>query len=306
MAVEFNPQRHESVVANYNAGIQNVDFKNAAEVQRALINQWVSDHTQQKINDLIPPGALNATTRMVLANAVYFKGTWQDPFEESQTETKDFFNWGKNKTQVAMMSKWCDTSRYTAFNSDGTPFTTPKTLPEGTSRSVGYPQDGVQVIELAYNGGELSMLVMLPTKRAGLAVLISSLSAEQIDQWESAMEVRDVEVNLPKFKLEVNYDLNEALTRQGMKAAFEADIADFTGIGEEGLFISNVLHKAFIEVNEKGTKAAVATSVMMAPSAAPARDIPFVPQFVADHPFLFLIRHHQTGLILLVGKVESL
>lgn len=296
----------ETIASDYQAAIQNVDFKKAADKQRLQINQWISKHTQQKINDLLPPGSIDAMTRMVLANAIYFRGTWQEPFNESQTEDKDFFNQGTNKVHVSMMSKWCSTSRYAAFNSDGSPFATPRMLAEGTAPSRGYPTDGFQVVELAYNGGDLSMFVVLPMQPTGLAALIGSLTSEQVDQWEQTLAVRNFELQLPRFKLEVTYDLNRALNQLGMKAAFDANSADFTGMGSEGLFISRVLHKAFIEVNEKGTEAAAATAVVMAVTAAPAREIPFNPQFIADHPFLFLIKHRPSGLTLFVGKVESL
>ncbi len=296
----------DKVAADYHAVIQNVDFKSAAEKQRLMINQWVSDHTQQKINDLLPPGTIDSMTRMVLANAIYFRGTWQEPFQESQTQKRDFLNHGTSKVQVSMMSKWCGTSRYAAFNSDGSPFATPRTLPEGSSPDQGYPQDGYQVAELAYNGGDLSMMVVLPTKPTGLNTLVDSLTSEQVDRWEETLEVRDFQLLLPKFKMEVTYDLNRALTQLGMKAAFDANLADFTGMGAEQLYISQVIHKAFIEVTEKGTEAAAATAVVMETTSAPVREIPFNPKFHADHPFLFLIRHRPSGLILFLGKVESL
>ncbi len=289
----------------YGAAIENVDFKHAAETQRVRINKWVSEHTEKKINDLIQPGVLDSLTRMVLANAIYFRGTWQEPFTESQTKQKQFFNRGVAESQVATMSKYFESGRYAAFHGDGSEFATPTTLPEGASPDQGYPTDGFQAVELPYNGDDMSMLVLLPRQRDGLGKLISLLAADRIPAWDLALQARDFNIELPKFKLEVAYDLNETLKRQGINDAFNPNAADFSGISPEGIFISKVVHKAFVEVNEKGTEAAAATAVVMTRASA-VRELPFVPNFFADHPFLFLIRNRHTGLILFLGKVETL
>jgi serpin B len=295
----------ETLQEFYGAEVENVNFRGDAETQRGRINAWVSEHTEHKINDLIPPGMLTAMTRMVLANAVYFRGTWQEPFDEAQTSAKTFYNQGATASQVPTMSKLYKGGRYGAFNSDGTPFSTPRTLSDGASPDQGYPKDGFQVVELPYNGDDLSMLVVLPSRRDGLTALIRDLTAEQLERWESALQKRDVSVQIPKFKLEVNYNLKETLRKLGMNAPFTPGSANFSGISQEELVISDVLHKASIEVNEKGTEAAAATAVIMERTSAFLQP-PFIPQFHADHPFLFLIRNRQTGMVLFLGKLESL
>ena len=290
----------------YHAAIENVDFSGEPEIQRKRINDWVSNSTEQKIKDLLPVGVVTSQTRMVLANAVYFRGTWEDPFQESQTAPKPFFNLASHETLVPTMFKYCTSSRYGAFNSDGTLFDSPKTLPADASPTAGYPQNGCQVAELNYNGGELSMLILLPTDRNGLETLVQTLSAEKMESWAQSLEERDFQIELPKFKMEAKYDLKQSLTSMGMHDAFEPTAADFSAISPQGLFISEVLHKAFIEVNEKGTEAAAATAVVMNPTSARIEDIPFIPEVIANHPFAFLIRHRQSGLILFIGKVEQL
>lgn len=296
----------DRVKSAYAAGVENVDFKKSFETQRNRINSWIADHTEQKIKDLIPDGALSSDTRLVLANAIYFRGTWEEPFEEAQTKAAAFFDQQAKETQVKMMNKFCESASYAAFNIDGTHFETPRTLPEGSDQSLGYPKAGFQMIELTYNGGDLSMVIMLPTKNTTLAAIVESLSATQLEACVKAMKIRDFRLQLPKFKLESTYNLNAQLEKLGMKIAFDPNSADFSGMSREQLFISKVLHKAFVDVNEKGTEAAAATAVLMAAASAPLREIPFIPQFVADHPFLFLIRHRQSDLILFLGKVESL
>ncbi len=303
------PVEHEfqnTLAQDYDAAIENVNFSGDPETQRTRINEWVSTATEQKIKELLSVGTVTSQTQMVLANAVYFHGTWEDPFQESQTTPKPFFNLGSNQTLVSTMFKYCTSSRYGAFTSDGKLFNSPSTLPEDAEPTAGYPQSGCQVVELNYNGGDLSMMILLPTNRNGLGSLIQTLSAERIESWANSLEKRDFRIELPKFKLEAKYDLKELLTSMGMHDAFQASAADFSAISPQGLFISEVIHKAFIEVNEKGTEAAAATAVVMAPTSAQIADIPFVPELIADHPFAFLIRHRHTGLILFVGKVEQL
>lgn len=302
---DVNPGFAEKIRTFYAAVAENVDFKNAPEDQRERINEWVSEHTEQKIQQLIPRGGLPSSTRMVLANAVYFRGTWSEPFERSQTAPLPFYQQGKNEVAVPTMSKLVETGRYGAYNTDGKLFATPKMMREGAPPDQGYPKDGFQIIELPYNGDDLSMIVVLPSQRNGLASLIKALSSTKLDGWINQLAAREFMINLPKFKQEVTYDLEDVLKKQGMIAAFDPSSADFSGISSEGLYISKVKHKAFVEVNEEGTEAAAATVVMMAPTAA-FRDVPFTPVFRADHPFLYIIRNRHTGLILFLGKVESI
>ncbi len=300
-----NPEYVGNLRQHYSTAVEIVDFSNTPDVQRERINQWVSVHTGQKIAQLLVPGTITAMTRMAVANAVYFRGVWAEPFDESQTTSSTFFAQGKTKVTVPTMSKYLESGRYAAFNHNGTLYATPRTERNGAPPGEGYPKDGLQVVELDYNGDEISMVVLLPSQHTGLAKLIQSMTFESLDRWLNQMDSRDVTIKLPKFKQETSYDLSEVLRRQGTIAAFDANAADFSGISSEGIYISKIAHKAIVEVNEQGTEAAAATAVIMNPTSAAICDVPFIPEFRADHPFLFLIRNRNSGLILFLGKVES-
>jgi serine protease inhibitor len=285
------------------------DFKNAPEQQRTRINNWVAEQTNQMILDLIAKGDVDNQTAMVLVNAIYFLGTWSTPFERSQTKDTLFRSSANKTTNVSMMSNQnMEQGRYGAFHADGTSFETPTEKPENASPEFGYPEGGFQVAELPYNGNSLSMLIVVPNKDGGLPNLISLLTPEMLHAWSEAMAFRAFKIKLPKFKIECSTDLNAPLKALGMKLAFDDRHANFTGIAEsrDDLFISKVVHKAVIDVNEQGTEAAAATAVIMSVrSAAPMRTLPFVPSVVADHPFLFLIRNTQTGAILFMGQFTN-
>lgn len=318
------------------------DFQRAGEAQRNRINQWVSERTAQKIQELIPSGAITPLTRLVIANAIYFKGLWAKPFDPKATRPAEFTLGGGRKVQADLMhARNFDDGAYAAFHADGSLIETPKTLPAGASAEQGYPSGaGFQVVELPYessaptdaaaadanaatrgrgpqrsngahsSGDGLSMLVFLPRRPDGLSDLVSSLTADKIAAVAQQLEARPFHVALPKFKVEARYALNEPLQSLGMRKAFSSTEADFSGLTdsrdpEHELYISAVFHKAFVEVNEEGTEAAAATGVVMATRAAAVGDPPFVPSFTADHPFLFAIRHRQTGLILFIGQVEK-
>lgn len=288
----------------YDAALENVSFSANPDAEREKINRWISDKTGQKINNIVPAGAITRVTRMVLANAIYFRGTWQDPFDTKQTKPAPFFNQGVRQVEVPMMSKYCESGRYAAFRADGSSFDTPSTLAVGADANEGYPKDGFQVMELGYNGGDLQMWIALPMAKAGLAAMMDTLDAAKIDSWDKALKTRDVQLAIPRFKLEADYDLQSTLEHLGMKSAFDPNSANFSGMSQEAVFISKVLHKSFVDVNEKGTEAAAATIVMMAPAAA--AEIPFVPVFIADHPFMFMIRHRPSGTVLFTGVVQRL
>lgn len=313
-SLPINPNFVQIVSEFYgSAGAFPVDFIGAPESQRESINRWVSDRTREKIKDVIPMGLINSMTRMVLANAIYFKGTWASPFDESQTEVGLFTpRTGKMLNAFMMSQRSLKAGRYGAFQADGSLFETPKMIEEGAEERTGYPGgDGFQIVELPYNGDQISMLILLPRSTDGLGALTALLTADRLKQWDQALATREFQLKLPRFKLETNYSLKDSLVRMGMVRAFDdrPGVADFSGLSssrdpQHQLYISAVLHKAFVEVNEKGTEAAAATVVIMAPTGAPLRR-PFVPSFNADHPFLFLIRDKLSGLILFIGKVES-
>ncbi len=287
------------------------DFQKSADAERVRINDWVATQTYGKIRDIIPVGSLSPETRLVIANAIYFKGNWAKPFEASRTANAEFTDENKKKTQVSMMfAPALKEAWYAAFESDGTAFETPAMANAAPGQDKLYPgNDGYQVVELPYAGEQLSMLIVLPRTVDGLNKLVASMTADQFETIRQQLKSRPVHVKLPKFKLESNYDLIPDLKALGMQAAFSPDAADFSGLTdslspEHRLYISLVIHKAYVDVNEQGTEAAAATIVGMARAAAPAAR-PFIPEFTADRPFLFSIIDRQTNNILFIGKVNS-
>ncbi|MFO1064276.1 MAG: serpin family protein [Pirellulales bacterium] len=195
-----------------------VDFKNDFEKQRARINQWVSDHTAGKITDILTPGTIDSLTRFVLANAIYFKGTWSRPFEVSQTKPQTFFGAGGNEVQIPMMNAWgFEAGKYAAFKADGSNFETPTMVPIDFKDEEGYPdKDGFVAAELPYNGDVLSMLVLLPRSKDGLKKLSASITAEKLAKVSASLQNRTMHLQLPRFKLDSNYDLRAILTSLGM------------------------------------------------------------------------------------------
>jgi len=247
----------------YGCEITPVDYRADAEGARRRINTWVEEQTNDKIKDLIAEGFLNAQTRLVLANAIYFKGDWASQFKPEATRPAPFMLMDGTRANVPMMSQTAD------FKLANT--------------------ETVQALELPYEGGDLSMVVLLPNP--GEKPALESL--EDLDFRE--MEVM---VQLPKFKIETEFYLGKTLASLGMPLAFSGQ-ADFSGMdGSHNLLIDEVVHKAFIEVNEEGTEAAAATAVGIRATSMP-------PQFIADHPFLFLIRENSTGTILFIGRVTD-
>ncbi len=260
---------------HYGAGLREVDFARATEAARRTINTWVEKETKDKIKDLIQPGVLSALTELVLINAIYFKGTWADPFDEKSTRDASFTLGAGDQVKVPTMHR-TDDFRYA----------------EG---------EGFQALELPYEGNDLSMVIVLPREADGLAALEARLSAENLESWLAGLRRRKVRVALPRFTMTSSFRLEEALKSLGMTDAFSGR-ADFSGMnGTGGLFISAVIHKAFVDVNEEGTEAAAATAVVMMKSAAPRRPV----VFQADPPFLFLIRDNRSGSILFIGRLAN-
>jgi serpin B len=260
---------------NYGASVAPLDFS-APEPARKTINTWVEDKTNQKIKDLIPIGALDTATRLVLVNAIYFKGNWTSPFQADATKDAPFRLPSGQTVQAPLMFQ---------------------------KKHFGYGEtDDLQVLEMPYAGDDLSMLVLLPKKADGLAALENNLTAANLAKWTQEMRSPDVMVYLPKFKMTCRFSLNDTLKAMGMSDAFDAGKADFSGMdGTRNLFISAAVHKAFVEVNEQGTEAAAATGIAMGLTSLPAPPI----EFRADHPFLFLIRERQTGSLLFLGRVTD-
>ena len=264
--------------AQYGAELASLDFAQTEEA-RKTINAWVEKQTAGKIVDLIPAGVLDEMTRLVLTNAIYFKGKWSDEFKKERTEDAAFYLTKSREVTVPMMHQ------------------TRKFLYAET-------KDG-QVLRLPYAGDDLSMIVLLPREVDGLAALEKSLDADAFDGWTSKLRAREVRVFLPRFKMTAEFQLADALKALGMTLAFSNE-ADFSGISTvEGLNISAVIHKAFVDVNEEGTEAAAATAVVIAPTAAPVDDPQEPAVFRADHPFVFVIRDNRTGAVLFAGRVTN-
>ena len=272
----FLPEFLDRTQKYYGAGLQELDFVSATEKARQSINKWVEDKTKQKIKDLVKPGILNALTRLVLTNAIYFKGNWASQFEEKYTKEAPFSISPDKSVPVLLMYQKAK-FKYAEY-------------------------DDVQILELPYKSEDLSMIVMLPRQADGLAKLEKSLTPKTLREYLEKLRKREVRVYLPKFKLTCEFGLSKILAAMGMPDAFNVRNADFTGMtaGNE-LFISAVLHKAFVDVNEEGTEAAAATGVVMQLKSAPRP----VPVFRADHPFLFLIRDTRTDSILFMGRLSN-
>ena len=259
----------------YGAEMGLVDFVNEAEAARGEINGWVRKETADKITDLIPPGVLGPATRLVLANAIYFRGDWARQFEKSATQDQPFHVTGDRTVTAPLM-----------FGK----------IPAGyAARADG----GLKVLELPYKGDEVSMLVLLPDAPDGLPALEAKLTADTYRAWTTDLVRRDVLVYLPRFSVESRFALAPTLGAMGMPLAF-TDRADFSGMdGKRDLFLSAVVHKARVDVDERGTEAAAATGVAIRTLAVQQEP----PAFRADHPFLFVIRHNPTGAILFLGRV---
>ena len=262
---------------DYGAGLNQVDFKGATEAARQTINQWVEQKTQDKIKDLLQPGSLRSDTRLVLTNAIYFKGDWQTQFDKAQTKNEDFhLSQGQTATAPLM-------HREGGFNYfDGGTF---------------------QVLEIPYKSKELSMIVFLPKDIGGLGGLEQSLTAGNTQQWLRRLApVSKVIVTMPKFKMTQEFELGATLGAMGMPKAFSSS-ADFSGMtGHRDFAISAIIHKAYVDVNEEGTEAAAATAVTMrAMAMRPVEQAP--PVFRADHPFIFVIRDNGSDSILFMGRV---
>jgi serpin B len=269
---EFLSEFLDVLAENYGAGLRVLDFAGAPEESRVTINDWVSDQTENRIEDLIPPDAINPLTRLVLTNAIYFNAAWAEPFEPALTEDGPFYLLDGGEATVPMM-------RQTA--------------------SFGYAEgEGVQAVELPYDGGELSMVILLPN--AGeFDAFESALDAGRVDGIVEDLAHRQVALTMPKFEFESGFSLVDALKALGMPDAFTG-AADFSGMtGDRELFIGEVVHKAFVSVDEAGTEAAAATAVMMELAAVPEEPV----EVTVDRPFIFVIRDIETGVVLFVGRV---
>lgn len=261
----------------YEAGFKEVDYINdiAREQTRQTINSWVENKTNGKIKNLISPRDLTSLTRLVLTNAIYFKGKWEFQFKPEDTKTMPFYITEKDTVDTPMMYQRAE-FKYTEDND-------------------------VQVLELPYTGGDISMVIILPKTEVLLSNVEKELSMERLNSWLSKLSKQEVDVYIPRFKLEKRFILNEPLQKLGMIDAFDEERANFSGITVQSkLYITSVIHQAFVEVNEEGTEAAAATAVIMGTKAVISR-----PVFQANRPFIFFIRDLRSGSILFIGRLVT-
>ncbi len=262
------------VAADYGAPLEQLDFIGASEPSRVHINDWVADQTRDRIQELLPAGSVTSDTRLVLTNAVYFNGKWKHQFKTDMT-TNQPFRLADGQVQSTPTMYQLERFGYGHF-------------------------DGYQMLEMPYEGDDLSMVVVLPDADDGLAALEAALTAEAFAANVDNLFQRDVHVHLPKFTFRDQASLRSSLQALGMVDAF-TDNADFSGIADAGLAISEVVHKTFIEVNEIGTEAAAATGVIFELTSLPPPPV----EFRADHPFLFALRDRHTDGILFWGRLAD-
>ena len=277
----FLPDYLKLVQADYGAGFHRVNFKLAPDSVRETINAWVEKQTNDKIKDLLSPGVVNPSTRMVLTNAIYFKGDWQDQFDKEATQKEEFH---LSATQWVMAPMMHRTDGYRYY--DGGTF---------------------QALELPYAGDEIAMVVLLPKEKEGLPALEQLFTSGAAGDWIQKLEFVDkVILTLPRFTMTQQFELSEALSAMGMPQAFSG-AADFSGMtGKPDFTISAAIHKAYIDVNEQGTEAAAATSIVMRATAM-RYSAPEPPPIVfrADHPFLFILLDTRSGGMLFLGRVTD-
>lgn len=264
----------DTLAENYGAGMHIVNFAGDAAGSADIINGWVKKNTEDKIPKLIPVEAITADTVLILTNAIYFNAAWKEPFKVDDTKDGNFEKQDGSTISVPMMSGF----RETAYGEGG----------------------GYQAVQLPYDGDELSMLIILP-EAGTLANFEASLDGAKLDAIIGSMSEHLVDIKMPKFKIEYDLSLKKTLSAMGMEIAFQSGPADFTGINSGGRpYIQEVLHKAFVGVNEAGTEAAAATAVIVGDESAPQPAA-----LTLDRPFLFAIRDNLTGSLLFVGRVAD-
>ncbi|KAG3293763.1 serpin B4 [Ictidomys tridecemlineatus] len=277
---QFLQEYLDGIKKFYLATVESLDFKNAAEESRKRINSWVESQTNEKIKDLFPSGTIDQNTRLVLVNAVYFKGRWDKEFKKEWTTEAKFWQNKNVSKSVQMMAK------------------------SGHFNFAFLEDVQAKILEMPYKGNDLSMVLLLPNEADGLQELEDKLTAEKLMEWTSprSMEMTNVNVHLPRFKVEETYNLKTMLSAMGMEDVFCPQKADLSGMtGTQGLSVSKVVHKSFVEVNEEGTEAAATTGIVVKATSAPMPAI----SFYCDHPFLFFIKQNKTHSILFFGRVSS-
>uniref|UniRef100_A0A8C8XA16 Serpin family B member 3 n=1 Tax=Panthera leo TaxID=9689 RepID=A0A8C8XA16_PANLE len=273
----FLQEYMDNVKKFYLASVESVDFQKAAEETRKKINSWVESQTNGKIKDLLPENSLESTV-LVLVNAVYFKGLWDKKFDKKYTVEEKFWL-NKDTSKPVQMMKQSSVFNFTSLE-----------------------DVQAKILEMPYKGKDLSMMLLLPNEVDGLQKLEDQLTAEKLAEWTSSQNMSDrwVDLYLPRFKVEDDYDLKATLQALGMLDAFNTQRANFSGMtGSLDLAVSKALHKSFVEVTEEGTEATASTDVNAGYTSLPTY------HFRCDHPFLFFIKHNKTNCILFLGRVSS-
>ena len=270
---EFVPEFLDTLAADYGAGMRVVDFVGATEAARQAINDWVAGETNDRITDLIPEGVLSEMTRLVLTNAVYLDATWASIFEKDATADAPFFLLDGSEVSVSTMHQ-----------------------EESFPYAAG---EGWKAVELPYVGGQLAMLLVVPDS-GRFAEVEGLIGSGLLDEVTAALEGVEVRLALPRFEFRAKSSVADLLAGLGMPSAFDPGLADFSGMStQDRLFISDVIHEAFIRVDEEGTEAAAATAVIMDLTSAPVD----VVDLQIDRPFLFSLYDRETGEILFMGRV---
>ncbi|MGD0795372.1 MAG: serpin family protein [Dehalococcoidales bacterium] len=272
---KFTSSYLDLLAQNYGAGLRILDFIKAPEPSRQAINSWVSDKTEGKIKDLLPQGSVTDMTRLVLTNAIYFNAAWASQFEKTSTHDGQFHLLTGSDVTVPMMFQ-----EHNFKYAEGADY---------------------QAVELPYDGNQLSMLVILPAA-GSFSSFEPSLTSQALGDIIGKLQSNPVNLTMPKFTIESSFGLKQTLTGLGMAQAFDPSRADFSGMdGAKDLYISDVVHKAYVTVDEAGTEAAAASGVIVGTTAMPVN----IKNVTLDHPFIFLIRDIPTGAILFIGRVMN-
>lgn len=310
---DFLPEFIDLNKKYFDAGLSELDFIQQPEEARKTINVWVEEHTKEKIKALIPPGTIDDLTRLILTNAIYFKGNWVIPFKEENTKPADFNVTEEKRIGVQMMYQK-EKCKY-AQTDDAQLLQIPYGLDEGSmlimqisresgnENTYGYSEAGKLTKEQLQELPQLSMLIILPRSVGDLDSIEKKLNPQTLQSYTQQMKEQEVKVYLPKFKMTCEtIELKDLLIVMGMKDVYKPGAADFSGTSrQKDLFISNVLHKTYVEVNEKGTEAAAASALRMSIGL----NEPPPPIFRADRPFVFMIRDNKTDIILFMGRLVN-
>ncbi|XP_066541217.1 neuroserpin [Hoplias malabaricus] len=282
--VHFSPEFLRLLKQYFQAEVETVDFSQSAAVAQQ-INTWVENHTESKIHDLVSADDFSSVTKITLVNAVYFRGSWKNQFRPENTRTFSFSKDDGSEVQTLMMYQQGD-FYYGEFS-------------DGSAEAGGV----YQVLEMPYEGEDVSMMIVLPRQEVPLATLEPIIKAQLLDDWANNVKRQKVEVYLPRFKVEQKFDLKDALQQLGIKNIFtkDADLSAMTTEKADGsLFIGKAVQKSYLEVTEEGAEGAAGSGMI-----ALTRTMVLYPQVMADHPFFFVIRNRRTGSLLFMGRVMN-